>query len=135
MTSLFNLEELIDKAKEARERAYAPYSCFQVGAALLTKKGNLYLGCNVENGSYGLTLCAERAAIASAVAGGEKEFEALAIVAETEGLITPCGACRQFIYEFSSTLTILTANLSGTYRQMRVMDLLPEAFELKGKRG
>ena len=129
--TLLSVEELIAKAKEARERAYAPYSNFRVGAALMTKRGNLYLGCNVENGSYGLTLCAERVAIASAVAGGEREFEALAIVTGAADPTPPCGACRQFIYEFSPALTIITANLSGVFRQVKARDLLPEAFELK----
>ena len=127
----FNIEELIVKAKEAREKAYAPYSRFRVGAALLTKKGNIYLGCNVENSSYGLALCAERAAIANAVVGGEREFEALAVVTETHDPATPCGACRQFIHEFSSTLIILVANTSGKCRKMISRDLLPEVFEFK----
>ena len=105
-------EELIAVAKKYREFSYSPYSKFKVGAAVLTKKGNVYGGCNIENSSYPVTNCAERTAIFKAVSEGEKEFEAIALIADTEGPCSPCGACRQVMGEFKID-KIIMANLKG----------------------
>lgn len=94
-------EELLQRAKEARNLAYAPYSSFAVGAAVLASSGKIYTGCNIENASYGMTICAERVAIFSAIAAGERKFLALAVVCDTEEFCRPCGACRQVMEEFS----------------------------------
>jgi len=121
--------ELIKKAKKARERAYAPYSKFRVGAALLTKRGKVYTGANVENATFGLTVCAERVALFKAVTNGEKNFVKIAVVADKDEPVTPCGACRQVLSEFTSDLKIICANLKGKTERYRLRKLLPEAFE------
>ena len=119
---------LIEAAREVRERAHAPYSKFKVGAALFSRDGRIFTGCNVENASYGLTLCAERAALVSAVSGGEREFEALAICAP--GAPAPCGACRQVLNEFGPELMILMVNSSNhETARTHLSTLLPEAFQ------
>src|SRR5450432_4071326 len=123
------LTSLIEKARAAREQAYAPYSRFAVGAALRTKSGRVFVGCNVENLSFGLTICAERVAVGAAVAAGEREFEALAVVADSREPVTPCGACRQVLAEFSSTLPVCSANLEGAVYESCIADLLPRAKE------
>ncbi len=123
-------EELIQKAIEVMKNAYAPYSHFQVGAALLTKSGKIYTGTNVENASYGLTNCAERTAIFSAVADGERDFEVLVVVADTEKPVSPCGACRQVMAEFGDFKVILT-NLKGEVIETTVGELLPYSFDKK----
>ena len=120
---------LIELAKQARAHAYAPYSGFAVGAATLSADGRVFLGCNIENASYGLTNCAERTAIFSAVAAGAKELAALAVVADGEQPCSPCGACRQVIAEFSIKRIIL-ANLAGKSRIVTAEELLPYAFSL-----
>ena len=119
-------EDLIAKATEAREKAYAPYSHFAVGAALLAKSGRVYTGCNVENASYGLSVCAERVAVFKAVSEGERDFEALAVV--TENGVTPCGACRQVLMEFGEDIQVIVADDAGGYRVFGLQELLPEAF-------
>ena len=119
-------EALIAKAMEAREKAHAPYSHFAVGAALLAKSGRVYTGCNVENASYGLSICAERAAVFKAVSEGEQDFEAIAIV--TENGVTPCGACRQVLMEFGEDIQVIVADETGGYRVFGLQELLPEAF-------
>lgn len=119
-------EELIGVAREARQRAYAPYSRFAVGAALLGRSGRVYTACNVENVSYGLSICAERAAVFKAVSEGEQEFEALAVVTSVGG--SPCGACRQVLAEFNYNMTVYVADTEGQYRAFTVEELLPEAF-------
>jgi len=119
-------EELIAKAMEAREKAHAPYSHFAVGAALLAKSGRIYTGCNVENASYGLSICAERAAVFKAVSEGERVFEAIAVV--TEKGVTPCGACRQVLIEFGEDIQVIAADETGGYRIFDLQELLPEAF-------
>ena len=119
-------EELIRLAREARQRAYAPYSRFAVGAALLGRSGTVYAACNVENVSYGLSICAERAAVFKAVSEGEQEFEALAVVTSAGG--SPCGACRQVLAEFNYNMTVYVADTEGQYRAFTVEELLPEAF-------
>ena len=122
-------DALLKAAREVREKAYAPYSRFQVGAALLTKSGKVFTGCNVENLSYGLTICAERNAVFAAVAAGEKDFESIAVVADSVSPITPCGACRQVLIEFSSDLTVTSENLQGTRHETTIAELLPRAKE------
>jgi cytidine deaminase len=119
-------EDLIAKAMEVRKKAYAPYSHFTVGAALLAKSGRVYTGCNVENASYGLSICAERTAVFKAVSEGERDFEALAVV--TENGVTPCGACRQVLMEFGEDIQVIVANGAGGYRVFGLQELLPEAF-------
>lgn len=122
-----NDEELIAAARKARQAAYCPYSRFPVGAALLTRSGHLFTGVNVENASYGLTICAERVAVGAAVTAGERAFAALAVVVKGGG--SPCGACRQVLYEFGPDLRILMADEHGTLvREETVTGLLPGAF-------
>jgi cytidine deaminase len=118
--------ELIALATEARARAYAPYSQYAVGAALLTASGRVYTGCNVENASYGLAICAERTAAVKAVCDGQREFVALAVVTENGG--APCGACRQVLGEFGPDMRILVAATDGSYRDYRLSELLPDHF-------
>ena len=115
---------------EARERAYAPYSKFRVGAAVLTREGRYYSGCNIENASYSLTCCAERVALFKAVSSGERDFEAIAVTAGTEEYCTPCGACRQALAEFGSEIKVFMANKEGDYLIRTVAELLPSAFKL-----
>ncbi|MCX7671335.1 MAG: cytidine deaminase [Anaerolineae bacterium] len=113
-------------ALAARERAYAPYSHFRVGAALLAADGTIYAGCNVENASYGLTICAERNAAAHAVACGARAF--VAIVVATENGVTPCGACRQVLAEFNPQMTVILVDEAGRRRIYSLAELLPAAF-------
>ena len=127
-----NVNWLVEQAIEARQKAYVPYSSFQVGAALLTENDKLYLGCNIENASYGLTNCAERTAIFKAISEGENRVKAIAIVGDTEGPISPCGACRQVIAEFSDDNTkIILANLNGDFVETTINELLPGYFSKK----
>ncbi len=122
-------QELIEAARQVRERAYAPYSGFPVGAALLGRSGRVYAGCNVENASYPLTTCAERTAVARAVAEGEREFAAIAVVTATGA--TPCGACRQILREFGGPegeLRVLVADLEGNVQTFTIQELLPAGF-------
>jgi cytidine deaminase len=118
--------ELIDLARKARKKAYTPYSHYKVGAALLGKSGKVYTGCNVENASYGHTVCAERTAVLKAVSEGETEFEAIAVVTKNGG--SPCGACRQVLSEFAPELTIYIADKNGEYRTTTMKKLLPDSF-------
>ncbi len=124
------MEELIVAAKGAREKAYVPYSNFKVGAAVLTQSGAIYTGCNVENASYGLCNCAERTAIFKAVSEGEREFVAIAIVADTEEPVAPCGACRQVMAEFEIQ-KIIMSNLHNKQYIATLEELLPYSFEKK----
>lgn len=119
--------ELIEIARQYRENAYTPYSHFKVGAAVLTASGKVYGGCNIENSSYGLTNCAERTAIFKAVSEGEREFAALAVIADTDGPCSPCGACRQVIADFRIP-RIIMANLKGDMKTTTLGELLPFAF-------
>jgi len=120
-------DELVQQAIEARKQAYAPYSRYAVGAALLTKTGKVFPGVNVENAVFPLTNCAERSAVYSAVTQGEKEFEAIAVVTENAG--TPCGSCRQVLAEFGLDILVLIANTDGKIAcEMTVAELLPGAF-------
>lgn len=123
-------QALVAEAIRARERAYAPYSRFPVGAALLTSTGKTFAGCNVENASTGLTVCAERVAVWKAVCAGELEFAGIAIVAE--GGAMPCGACRQVLSEFAADMPVLVADLHGHVWQTSLQVLLPAAFPRTG---
>jgi len=124
-----NTDALIAAARSVREKAYAPYSHFAVGAALQTRSGRIFCGCNVENLSFGLTVCAERAAVFAAVAAGERDFEAIAVVADSVQPVTPCGACRQVLAEFSNDLRICSVNLQGERYEATIGELLPRAKE------
>lgn len=121
------IDRLVDAASAARENAHAPYSAFAVGAAVVDASGHVYVGCNVENASYGLSVCAERHAIAAAVAAGASRFEALAVVTDLDPPASPCGACRQVLVEFGDFPVIL-ANPAGERVLTTVQDLLPDAF-------
>ncbi len=125
------IDRLIKAARKASNFAYAPYSKFKVGAALLTKSGIIYSGANVENASYGLTVCAERIALFKAVSEGKKDFRALAIYTKTKDFTTPCGACRQVLMEFSPNLSIIIINASGKIKKFSLSKLLPHPFAKK----
>ena len=122
-------KELLEAALAGRERAYAPYSKFLVGAAVRAESGKIYTGCNIENASYGLTVCAERNALFSAVGAGERKFTALCVVGDTEEPISPCGACRQVMAEFKVPCIIL-ANLKDDVKEYTLEELLPYGFTL-----
>ena len=122
-----NPEDLLAKALQARSMAYAPYSHFAVGAALETRSGKVFTGCNVENLSFGLTCCAERNAVFSAVAAGEREFVRIVIVADSQEPVTPCGACRQVLAEFAEDLEVRSVNLQGVEYCANLRELLPRA--------
>jgi cytidine deaminase len=122
-------DKLIAAARQARENAHAPYSNFRVGAALRAQSGRIYTGCNVENASYGLTCCAERVAIFKAISEGERGFDAIAVVTDTDKLTPPCGACRQLIWEFCGDVPVILANLKGKIEEERSGKLLPRPFD------
>ena len=124
------MDKLIAEAKMAREKAYAPYSNFKVGAAVLTSNGKIFSGCNIENSSYGLSICAERAAIFNAVSSGYKKFTKIAVVTDSEPPSSPCGACRQVIFEFGDDIEVIMANLKGDMRIARIDELLKDGFKL-----
>ena len=119
-------EKLVAQAMQARERAYAPYSSYTVGAALMAKSGQVYTGCNVENAVYPLCTCAERVAVVKAVSEGERKFVALAVVTKNGG--APCGSCRQTLREFGEDIVVLIADAVGAYRETTVVELLPDSF-------
>ena len=120
---------LISAAKHARENAHAPFSNFRVGAAVRAKSGRIFAGCNVENATLGLTCCAERVAIFKAVSEGERGFEAIAVVADSETLTPPCGACRQLIWEFCGEVPVIMSNLKGKTETLQMRDLFPKPFD------
>lgn len=128
---MIDWEKLIAAARNVRENAYAKFSGFEVGAALLTEDGEIVTGCNVENSSFGLTMCAERTAAFKAVSEGYRKFVAIAIVSKAEPPARPCGACRQVLYEFNPDLEIACANSNGTVDKFNLKDLLPEGFRLR----
>ena len=123
------LPDLAAKAASARANAIAPYSGFKVGAALETLQGQIYTGCNIENISFGLTVCAERVALWKALSDGVREFRRVAIVTDSEAAIPPCGACRQLLWEYCGDITIHLETLSGHTEQYRLSDLLPHPFD------
>jgi len=125
-----DFERLFAAAKEARENACAQYSKFKVGAAILTKKGDIYSGCNIESSSYGLTMCAERNALAGALCAGEKEFTAVLITADTPGPVSPCGACRQLLYDYAPGIEVIMTNISGISVSDKIAELLKYPFGL-----
>lgn len=125
-------DSLIDAARQARERAHAPYSRFKVGAALMAGDGRVFPGCNIENAAYGLCNCAERTAFFVAIAAGvaPRDFTALAVIGDTPGPIAPCGACRQVMLELGGpTLRVMLANLSGAVQETTAGELLPGGFD------
>lgn len=124
-------QELVKEAQEARTMAYAKYSHFAVGAALLGRSGKVYPGCNVENSSFSLTCCAERVALFRAVCEGEKEFDRIAVVGPEEQELLPCGACLQALFEFAPELTVITFD-GRTIRRYPLGDLLPKGFRIEG---
>ncbi len=121
-------EKLIKKAKEARKNSHSIYSSFKVGAALLTDTGEIFTGCNIENSSYSLTICAERTAIFKAVSEGYHKIKALVIISDSKRPITPCGACRQVISEFADNPLIIMVNLQGRIKEVNFNKLFPEPF-------
>jgi cytidine deaminase len=122
---------LVEAARAARLHAHAPFSRFQVGAALLTKEGRVFTGCNVENATYGLTVCAERVAVWKAVSEGYRAFTRIAVVADTGEPTPPCGACRQILWELGGDLEVILANLEAPKALYRMRDLLPLPFDAR----
>jgi cytidine deaminase len=124
-------KELIQAARKAKKNSHSPYSKFRVGAALLTKSGKIYTGCNIENSSYSLTVCAERTALFKAVSEGEKKFLAMVISTDVKDFISPCGACRQVISDLAGDIDIVLTNGVGKTKIMRMKELLPHPFTPK----
>ncbi len=120
--------EIIKLAQQAKEHAYAPYSGFRVGACIAAKNGRLYTGCNIENASYGATVCAERTAVFKAISEGENEFEAIALASDATRFILPCGICRQVLSEFSLNILVISSANSNEYKIFSLEELLPGAF-------
>jgi|SRR5665647_1670182 len=125
-----NLVDLVGVAREAQTQAYAPYSGFRVGAALLTEEGHIYTGANVENASYGLTVCAERIAVFKAITTGERRFQSIAIAGSGSDYIYPCGACLQVLAEFSTNIKIIAVNENDDFREYYLGEMLPLVFSL-----
>lgn len=127
-----DIEKLILAADKAKEYAYIPYSGFRVGAALICKDGTIYTGCNIENSAYGPTNCAERTAVFKAVSEGRREFEAIAVISDSEDFTSPCGVCRQVLSEFCGPdFTVFMCNCERQYRTVTLGELLPHAFSLR----
>jgi len=122
--------ELIEAARQVRECAYAPHSGFKVGAAVRARSGNIYAGCNVENASFGATICAERNAIAAMIAAGERDLETIAVYTDQEALTMPCGICRQVIFEFGPHAKVVVACKTAD-RELGIGELLPEPFSFR----
>ena len=120
---------LIEASIEARKNAHAPFSHFQVGAALEGADGRVYLGCNVENATYGLSVCAERVAVFKAISEGARKFQRIAVSADTDMLTPPCGACRQILWEFCGDIEVTLTNLRGKTETLRLKDLFPRPFD------
>lgn len=123
------MNKLVEAALAAREQAHAPFSKFKVGAALEDASGRIFTGCNVENATYGLTICAERVAVFKAISEGARAFKRIAVSADTDVLTPPCGACRQILWEFCGDVEITLANLHGKSETMRMQDLFPRPFD------
>jgi len=126
-------DQLIQHARDAQKQAYAPYSQFAVGAALLTEDGRIFSGCNVENSTFGATICAERTAVFTAVCNGARRFMKIAIVSDDEIPVMPCGICRSVLFEFSPDIEIISVGLSGAVEKIRLSQLYPKGFRLKPK--
>ena len=122
---------LVDAARRARERAVAPFSTFKVGAALQTADGTIVTGCNIENATYGLTICAERVAMFKALSEGHRSFVRVAVVADTEAPTPPCGACRQILWEFGGDLEVILGNLVAETARYQLKELLPLPFDAR----
>jgi cytidine deaminase len=123
-------DALVSAALQARENAFAPYSKFKVGAALEDADGRIHTGCNIENATYGLTVCAERVAVLKAVSEGVRRFRRLAVAADTDALTPPCGACRQILWEFCGDIEIVLSNPRGRSETCRLKDLFPRPFDV-----
>ena len=123
------MDPLLEAALGAREHAHAPFSHFQVGAALEDESGRVYTGCNVENATYGLTVCAERVAVFKAISEGARKFTRVAVAADTGTLTPPCGACRQILWEFCGDIEVILVNLEGRTERFRMKDLFPRPFD------
>jgi len=122
-------DSLADAALQAREYAHAPFSNFRVGAAIEDSSGRIHTGCNIENATYGLTLCAERVAVFKAVSEGVREFRRIAIAADSDALTPPCGACRQILWEFCGDIKIILVNPRGASETLQLKDIFPRAFD------
>lgn len=125
----FDRQKLIRAAMSAREMAYAPFSGFRVGAALLCGDGAVYTGCNIENSSFGLTICAERTAAVKAISEGHSKFRRIVIVGNSKDFCYPCGACRQFLYEFSPDMEVICLNRAREAKRMTLRELMPCGFD------
>jgi cytidine deaminase len=123
------MSKLIDVALQARENAHAPFSNFRVGAALQDENGRIFTGCNVENATYGLTICAERVAVFKAISEGARKFAAIAVAADTDVLTPPCGACRQILWEFCGDVAVTLVNPAGKTETFRLKDIFPRPFD------
>ena len=123
------MTELIRAALDARNHAHAPFSNFLVGAALQDESGRIFTGCNVENATYGLTICAERVAVFKAISEGARKFAAIAVTADTDVLTPPCGACRQILWEFCGDVELTLVNLAGKIETLRLKELFPRPFD------
>ncbi len=123
-----NNQELIKYALEAREKSYSPYSKFKVGAAILTKSGKVFTGCNIESSSYTPTICAERTALSKCVSEGHTDLEKIAVVGSLEKISYPCGVCRQFLREFGDDIIIISATSENNYTEYKLSELLPNSF-------
>jgi cytidine deaminase len=123
------MDALLEAALRARENAHAPFSNFKVGAALQDHSGRIYTGCNVENATYGLTVCAERVAVFKAISEGARSFTRMAVAADTQVLTPPCGACRQILWEFCGDIELVLVNLAGRTERFRLKDLFPRPFD------
>ncbi len=128
MLSQTIINELINKAKSAMSNSYSPYSKFAVGSVLLTEDEKIFTGCNVENASFGATVCAERVALFNAISKGEKNFKAIAIISSSDDFCTPCGICRQCLIEFSKDMLVICCNNKGEYKLHKINELLPSSF-------
>ena len=124
------MEALVEAALAARENAFAPFSKFPVGAALEDASGHIHTGCNVENATYGLTICAERVAVFKAISEGARQFRRIAVAADTDALTPPCGACRQILWEFCGDVEIQLVNPRGKIETYRLRELLPKPFDV-----
>lgn len=126
-----NYHELVEEALKAKEKAYAPYSHFRVGAALQTADGKIYTGCNVENASFGLAICAERVAIFKAISDGCQDFKAIAVVGDSDNFCSPCGSCRQVMAEFAPEMPVIMVGANKDYQVQKVRELIPGYFSVQ----